>query len=507
MNLTVAVCVLAMTATALGADNRGYVLEFSGSGCAPCQQVAPIISKLEREGLPIQSVNVESERALASQYRIDRVPTFVLIVDGREVERAQGALTETAIRRMLAKIPGPQRVAGGPLDVSLGESAPLPRPEVRDTAESRPAKPRMAPPEKTGLKLWPFPRGEQSAAANPVVRGNDSLASTAPKGFPEEHALPQDPMASSSRIRVITGDSLVKGSGTVIESRRGRTTLMTCGHIFRNAGSTTKIEVDLFETGVPKTFVGTVVGYNLEADIGLVTIPTAETYPACPIAPPMGLLSKGTSVAGIGCSGGDPPSREQLKITKLNEFEGPETISCTGVPVQGRSGGGLFNEQDQLIGVCFAADKQGKGGVYCGRGPMIALLEKHNYSHLVPSATPAESAIVNQDDPSSGAAPWSEELSLATVPPSPPAARQTPVSKEAAPSVDEFTAGDAEVVIFIKTRTANGPQNKVILIQKPSRSFQKFLEGELTDEEEVSQSPRSSQNGLQTTGLETPVRK
>ena len=115
-----AFCVLAMSA--LGADSRGYVLEFSSQSCGPCQQVAPVVSKLEREGLPIRSVDVNDDRAMAEQYKVNSIPTFILIVDDKEVERMSGALPEGRIRQMLARIPRNERVASNDrLAVDLGD--------------------------------------------------------------------------------------------------------------------------------------------------------------------------------------------------------------------------------------------------------------------------------------------------------------------------------------------------------------------------------------------------
>lgn len=496
MNFTATFYLLFMAA--LGADSRGYVLEFSGAGCVPCQQMAPIISKLEREGLAIRSVDFNQERELAQQYHVDRLPTFILIVDGREIERVQGARSETEIRQMLAKIPGAPRRSSSPLEIQLGSAAPLPRPEVKETSEPRPLKPGTNP--KPGLGMWPFPGGKKLNLPAIEARGNNAE--------PSAPVASTDPMKSSARIRVITGNSLVRGSGTVIESLPGKSTLITCGHIFRNAHDSTKVEVDLFDAGVPKTFVASIVGYDLNADVGLITIPTADLFPACRLAPETDTPRKSDTVSSIGCSGGEIPTREQVRVTATNEFEGPETFSCTGVPVQGRSGGGLFNEQGQLVGVCFAADKKGQGGVYCGRAPMVALLQKYSFDHLIPanSDSLAEQAEIIPVDAS---APWADNNSTLGI--SQPAVASQPVkpanptAERSLPSVDEFAAGDAEVVILIKTQTPDGPQNKIILIQKPSRTFLKFVEGEVSSQDSpVSrQSERTPADQLLPTGLES----
>ena len=52
------------------------------------------------------------------------------------------------------------------------------------------------------------------------------------------------------------------------------------------------------------------------------------------------------------------PSVERLRVTMLNRYVGPDTIECTGVPGQGRSGGGLFTMHGSVVGICTNADPQ-----------------------------------------------------------------------------------------------------------------------------------------------------
>ena len=69
-------------------------------------------------------------------------------------------------------------------------------------------------------------------------------------------------------------------------------------------------------------------------------------------------------MATIGCSNGKDPTLLPQRITKLDRYQGPPNIEVSGAPEEGRSGGGLFNLQGQLIGVCYAADYEGNEGLY-----------------------------------------------------------------------------------------------------------------------------------------------
>lgn len=57
-------------------------------------------------------------------------------------------------------------------------------------------------------------------------------------------------------------------------------------------------------------------------------------------------------------------------------------MEASGAPVEGRSGGGLFNERGELIGVCFAADPQDDEGLYVSSAAICALLDENNLAFV-----------------------------------------------------------------------------------------------------------------------------
>ena len=93
---------------------------------------------------------------------------------------------------------------------------------------------------------------------------------------------------------------------------------------------------------------------------------------------PKGAL-RADRVVSIGCSQGEPPSVERLRVTVLNRYLGPDTIECTGVPGQGRSGGGLFTTAGSVVGICTNADPHDHRGVYAGLKPIHELLRSRGW--------------------------------------------------------------------------------------------------------------------------------
>lgn len=383
-------------ATATGRLPETVLLDFTATWCGPCQQMSPIIDRLAEQGYPVRKVDVDQHRALAERFRIDAMPTFVLVVNGQEVMRQTGATSEAQLRRMLLQIPNwqqefarqsqpgrpaapPQDHPASPFAIDLGDAQPL----APVFAENKPKR------GFGGLPL-PFigrnkskPEVVAEVAEPAIVRGQSGDAS-APAEKPTN-----DPLSASTRLRVKDAEGINYGSGTILESRVGRTLILTCGHIFRNLEQQGVIEVDLFTQGdKPVTYIGKVLHYDLDADVGLVVIPTTEPLSVISLASMNEPLEVGDTVRSIGCSGGDLPTTEVIEVTAVNKYDGPDNIEGTGLPVPGRSGGGLFRGQ-QLVGVCIAADPKDRRGVYTGLNPIYDILEQTGFGHLLPVGRPS----------------------------------------------------------------------------------------------------------------------
>ena len=82
--------------------NSGFcVLKFGATWCGPCKALEPNIKKLEAEysNILFIGVNVDDRPELAKKYRIRSLPTVILLKDGREVNRIDGAALITPLRK------------------------------------------------------------------------------------------------------------------------------------------------------------------------------------------------------------------------------------------------------------------------------------------------------------------------------------------------------------------------------------------------------------------------
>lgn len=80
-------------------------IDFWASWCAPCRMMGPVIEQLasEYEGkVKIGKINVDEEMELAQQFQVVSIPTFILIKDGKVIQRLTGARAKEELSSFLS---------------------------------------------------------------------------------------------------------------------------------------------------------------------------------------------------------------------------------------------------------------------------------------------------------------------------------------------------------------------------------------------------------------------
>lgn len=432
------------------------LLDFSASWCGPCQEMSPLVSKLERLGYPIRKVDVDREPELTRRYNVQSMPTFLLVANGREVTRITGKTDEKNLRHLLSLLPK-QDLDNGlrtkpPTQVAIGKS------NRKGSADGK-------------LLLGPASSLDDDLRLTPTAPA-ETMRGQSPDYDLTADGFANDPMAASLRIRVKDGSRVHFGSGTVIDSKAGKSIVLTCGHIFRDLQKDYVVEVDLYPDSKTKTqtLVGKILKFDLDADVGLLSIPTQQPLPICKLGIAKSPAEK-DKVMSIGCGGGDRPTRENCNITGINCYNGPDTIECSGLPKQGRSGGGLFLGSD-LIGVCIYAEPKRKRGIYTGLKPIAQLLEKANLAHLLPNTAPVDQ-IALDETPKEASLGSPKSLLVETAIPGEislagmieDATRESGVTIGAASDY----AG-AEIVCIVRPKTP-GAASRVVIVNQASTRF------------------------------------
>ena len=353
MALVEAVLVLGVLAGA----GETVLLEFSAPWCAPCRELEPVVDRLIQEGFPIRKINIDDQKDLTRQFRVDRLPCFITLVDGRETERVVGKTSYERLKQMFTQ--------GHQL------TSPPPRPLARQLLNAG----------HTAASSI----SDRRIDANSRLMATQNLRKSGPDLLTSEPSQSiARALAATVRIRVKEAGSSSCGTGTIVDVHGEEALVVTCGHIFRDSAGRGKIEVDLFTPQGHQTVPAQLVRYDLDngSDLGLISIRPGMIVQPIPIARRSHQVSTGNHVLVTGCDRGGRPVWQKTQINSVNRYGGPANIQVLGTPPDGRSGGGLFSEEGFLIGVCNAADPVDQEGFYAALPEIHSHLENAGLSFV-----------------------------------------------------------------------------------------------------------------------------
>jgi hypothetical protein len=228
------------------------------------------------------------------------------------------------------------------------------------------------------------------------------------------------------------------------------------------------------------------IEFDLERDLALVRLRPTAPVGSVAIAGVEGRgLAPNVAVTSVGCSHGEAPTAIDSRVSAIDRFEGPPNVEVAGAPVEGRSGGGLFNAEGKLVGVCYAAEPQADEGLYVSLPAIYRKLDSLNLSmiyrggvgsQLAPPAQSIASSLASSQPPSRTPQPQA----LAAIPPfavrgqEPEAVHAMTPAERAALEEIRRRGADSEVICIIRSHDPAG-KSEVITLNNASPAFVRAL--------------------------------
>ncbi len=351
-------------ATSVAQVGDCVALSFLDSRDSASLQMHRVVEEAVGLGWVVRTVDMRRETHLVERWRVHTAPTTILVRGGREVDRILGEVNLLEFTQRMVRSSAADSLRG--VQVTVPSSAGgLVR---HQSATNELGRGELVP-------MRPIQPVANAAAGSLNTGSNIGVDQSALKG-----------RAHRATVRIIVDEPSHQavGSGTIIDSQQGEALVLTCGHLFRDMSPNSPISIEVFEQGVPVAYRGELIHHQIEEkDIGLVVFRPRKPVDVAPVLSRGSAVREGQAVFSVGCDHGQLPSVRDSRVTKMNRYLGAPNIETSGAPVQGRSGGGLFNDQGELVGVCYAADGQLDEGLYCGTEVLYEQISKLGLERLI----------------------------------------------------------------------------------------------------------------------------
>ncbi len=225
----------ALMCAVVGADPECAIVHFTADWCEPCKQIEPSLAQLQGEGWVIHTVNVDHQPNLIKQYRVENLPTLVILCRQQEVDRMVGAASYERIHERVQRAAARNQNGAGERSQQPNESAPI---------QVTPPKSLVVRGQSPGLTGFPLlataghigaaQRSTDEAAtisAQPMAARQPSAtqqSSATHQPLSAEQAIARA-AAATVRIRVDEANTTAYGTGTIVDVRGQEALILTCG--------------------------------------------------------------------------------------------------------------------------------------------------------------------------------------------------------------------------------------------------------------------------------------
>ena len=86
-------------------SDKKVLIDFYATWCEPCKQLSPIIDKVSLEATNVKFVRIDVDKneQLSYVYRIQYMPTLIVVENGNEINRSIGLIDKNSILELIEK--------------------------------------------------------------------------------------------------------------------------------------------------------------------------------------------------------------------------------------------------------------------------------------------------------------------------------------------------------------------------------------------------------------------
>jgi thioredoxin len=87
-------------------SNSLVLIDFYAEWCGPCKKMTPILNNIANQNKNLKLLKIDAEKSdnIASVFKVEEIPTYVIIKNGRQVWRGVGEMNEAELKDVLSKM-------------------------------------------------------------------------------------------------------------------------------------------------------------------------------------------------------------------------------------------------------------------------------------------------------------------------------------------------------------------------------------------------------------------
>jgi S1-C subfamily serine protease len=232
---------------------------------------------------------------------------------------------------------------------------------------------------------------------------------------PLDAVLQSDNLTFRPTVLVRRGSS--QGSGTIIASLEGETLILTAAHVIRGRGPIS-VELHRYNLGVeqqpsipgrwPRQVVAETVASDNLADLAILRLRDMIALPfVARLGPEVAEPASNAGLTSVGIDLGSKLSSWNTQLVEVLWFELNDSgtdrpfLVTERIPEHGRSGGGLFDENGTLVGVCVGHAELVRGkrmGVFSSVENVRQLLHEHELISVIERSEARRARLARNPD-------------------------------------------------------------------------------------------------------------